>query len=632
LLALAIYWIGLPGPFVFDDTYNLLPIQQWLKGDRGWLSVLRSGAAGTWGRPISMGSFLVNVWLLGPGTWGLKLGNVLLHLLNASLVYALFRGFAAHGGLVASPSQRAQRWLPLFAAALWLLHPLLVSTVLYVVQRMAMLSALFTLLAMLAFLHGRVALRDGARRRGLALLLLVPLMALLAALSKENGVLAIPLCGLLEWLLFAPRDAKPRAPASTAFVLATLAAPAVAGLLLVASGSHVVTAGYANRPFTLTERLLTQPRVLWDYVGSLLLPVGPSLGLYHDDYPISHGLLDPAMTLFALLGWIIALAIAWRLRRRIPGLALGLGIFLVGQALESSAFPLLMYFEHRNYLPAVGGLWAMASVLCALGQALAPRMHNGARVFLGAGAGLILVFALATAARAGIWSSQASLIAQGLATHPGSRWLRMDAAQAAMTATPPRPDEARMHMAALANASDPDSRRIAGAMRLLIDCNTGSPTRAQDEALAFDGRMQTLEADALLAFERLADAAGSGGCKDLSASLVAMRLQALADNATLPDRDYNVRRLRFKAAQLYVKGGDLAAGLQQATRAYVDPAVDAPMAAFAAQIDIALGRYADAQKMLDAADAGTPEDELLGHEIIDGLKAQARDAQATQGK
>jgi hypothetical protein len=56
------------------------------------------------------------------------------------------------------------------------------------------------------------------------------------------------------------------------------------------------------------------------------------------------------------------------------------------------------------------------------------------------------------------------------------------------------------------------------------------------------------------------------------------------------------------------------------------------MAAFAAQIDIALGRYADAEEMLDAADAGTPEDELLGHEIIDGLKAQARDAQATHDK
>jgi hypothetical protein len=79
---------------------------------------------------------------------------------------------------------------------------------------------------------------------------------------------------------------------------------------------------------------------------------------------------------------------------------------------------------------------------------------------------------------------------------------------------------------------------------------------------------------------------------------------------------------------LYEKGGNLPAGLEQATLAYVDPIEDAPMAASIAQIDIALGRYDDARRMLDAADAGTPRDDLLAHDIIQGLRAQLREAES----
>jgi hypothetical protein len=629
-LACLVYWAGLDGPFVFDDVDNLSPINQWLKGDKGWLAVAFGGARGTIGRPVAMASFLLNVALLGPNIWGLKFVNLLLHLLNATLVYALFRAFAKRSSFDNSHTDTQLRWLPLLAAAVWLLHPLLVSTVLYVVQRMAMLSALFTLLAMLAYIYGREAWEKSSRQKAIWLFTLVPIATLCGALSKENGVLALPLCGLLELFLFMPIVGKHRSRAALTFLAAALVVPAIAVLGLVASGNPILTGGYANRPFTLMERLLTQPRVLWDYVSSLLLPVGPTLGVYHDDYAVSHSLFDPLATSVAIAAWIVVVLLAWRWRRVIPGFALGVGIFLVAHSLESSVLPLLMYFEHRNYLPAVGAIWAVISILYWIGQRFAPRMHHSKQIYSIAGVGLVLVMAAATAARAGVWQSERGILIQGIAYHPNSRWLRMDAARWAMEQSPPLPNQARAHIDQLSGSADPATRRIAAVMRLVIDCTTAEQLRRSDVSNAFNGRLTFLEADSLLAFERLADLARDGRCKGLSSLEAAERMDDLANRSASASHEYNLRRLRFKAAQLYARNGALGAALRQAKLAYRSGDHEGPIPAFIAQLEIAGGQYEEAEKMLDAAAAATRNDDILGRQMIAGSRAQLNDL--TQSK
>lgn len=623
LLTTLAYWSGLHGPLIFDDSFNLAPISQWLKGDRGWTSVVFGNTSGLLGRPVAMASFVLNVALLGPGIWGLKLVNLLIHLANGALIYALFKGLISRGGLLPRPPAAAA-WLALFGASVWLLHPLLVSTVLYVVQRMAMLSALFTLLAMLAYLHGRIALEAGRERKAWALLILVPLCTVLATLSKENGVLAPALCALIELFVFAPKPGQRRPWASTIFILVTLVVPALLAITLTAMQSELIVGGYANRPFTLAERLLTQPRALWDYIGSLLLPYGPKLGLYHDDYRISHGLLDPPATLIAIAGWLAAIGLAWRLRTAIPGFALGLGIFLVGHALESTVFPLLMYFEHRNYLPAVGALWALLSLACAGAQRLHGRMHHGNGVFVFAGVGLVLVLALAAAARAGVWHSKEALLAQGLAYHPDSRWLRMDASGWALHQTPPRLDLARGHVDHLAASPDPDTRRMGAAARLIIDCSAGSGARPDAITNAFEGGPHSMEADLLLTFEGLADVVAAKPCAGLSPLQMARQLDSMLDRSDIPAQEFNMRRLRFKAARLYMQAHSEKEALNQAKLAYDENAVDAPIAAFVAELEIRQGDFAAAAKMIDIVAGKIARDDYTGHKVIEALRAKLR--------
>ena len=633
LLTALVYSIGLHGPFVFDDAENLAPINRWLNGEIGWLRVVFDNTSGRLGRPVSMASFVLNVQLLGPEVWALKLGNLLIHLLNGALVYALFTALLRRGALLRDgdgDALPALRWLPALGATLWLLHPLLVSTVLYVVQRMAMLSALFMLLAMLAYVYGRVALIDGRSRRAWALLLLaVPLCTVLATLSKENGVLAPALCALIELFAFAPRAGQRRPWASKLFILVTLVLPALVGIVLTLMQHPAVMAGYGNRPFTLGERVLTQGRVLWSYLGALLLPFGPRLGLYHDDYAVSHGLLDPATTLVALLAWAAMVAAAWRLRRAIPGFALGLGIFLVGQALESSVFSLLMYFEHRNYLPAVGAIWMLLSLGAYAAMRLQSHLDNGRRLFAFAAVSLILVLAAATAARAGVWQTKPALLTQGVAYHPQSRWVRVELAQEAMQRSPPDTVTARHNIDALLASDEPSTQRLAGIWQLLIDCGSGQPAQSASLALAFGGRAKAIEVDLLMPMEALADGVKTRPCRNLGPRKMADALVRMLDRSTIPATDSNMRRLRFKAAQLYLAASSPTLALAQARLGYNGTREDAPVGVFIVGLELLRGDLAAAQKLLTHLDAQVPRDDRTGRDFLEGLHRQLENARTS---
>lgn len=598
LLAAAIYCLGLAGPLVFDDPQNLAPLAQWVQGQRDWTFVVFGNESGLFGRPVSMASFVLNVVLLGPDISSLKLGNVVIHLANGVLVYLLF-SLLLHRRALAQEGVATNRWLPLLGTAIWMLHPLLASTVLYVVQRMAMLASLFMLAAMISYLKGRLALEQGNRRQAWGLFALVVPCTLLAALSKENGILAPALCAVMELFVFAPPSGT-RRPWTSRFVIGIgLLAPAMVAISLVLLQHPAVMGGYANRPFTLDERLLTQARVLWNYVGALVLPYGPRLGLFHDDFGVSHSLTDPPTTAVAILAWLGTLAVAWNLRKTIPGLALGLGIFLVGQAFESSIFPLLMYFEHRNYLPAVGAIWAMLSCAVYLAERLRPHMHSARHIFPLAAIGLVMALAVATAGRALVWQSQFSLLAQGLRQHPESRWLRISLVQQAMQQSDAK--SAIAHADVLLASLDPSTRRLGATLKTMVICATSQPVPEDLKQTVFSGRPEPIEPDLLVALESLMEGLIAQPCAHLPPLNAATLLSALLDRSSLSPRSRSIWRLRLKAAKLYIAGGRPSEALRQAQLAWTGGAAEAPVPLLISALLLQLGDDAGAAKMLDAA-------------------------------
>jgi hypothetical protein len=607
---------------VLDDHANLEPLLRWMHGDLDWRSIVFNNESGLFGRPVSMASFLANAATTGESVYWMKATNLALHLACGVAFYALLSAWIRLGAFVPGLPDRAGRWMPCLATALWLLHPLLVSTVLYVVQRMAILATLFTLLAMLAYVRGRVALRNGRRRHGLLLLCAaVPMATILATLSKENGALAPALCGLMEWLVFGPAEGARRPPASRIFIGATLVAPPVAAGVLCMAGAPLLVGNYVNRDFSLVERLLTQSRVLWDYVGAILLPYGPRLGLYHDDFRLSHGLTDPPTTLIALLAWLLAFTGAWRLRRKVPGVALGLGVFVVGQALESTVFPLLMYFEHRVYLPSMGILWAATALVVAAGTSLKARMHHGKAIFTMAAVGLVLALGFATTARSGVWRTQRAILEQALQTHPDSRWLRMDMIAEDMSAHPPRTASALRHATHLAALPDPADKRFGALLLLSIECIENQATSSERIRQVFGGRVATIEPDLLVAYESLAGRVTKDPCPNLGPAQMADALSSMLDRAALPPGHRSMWRLRFQAARLYWSAGDPTRALEQGRIAWSGHPQDAAVPLFVAGMLLQMDRRSEATAMLAQARALIRPGDRTGARILGEYEA-----------
>lgn len=354
LLTAWAYWPGLGGPMLLDDFANLRPLQR-LELNQGYAAdIMLGNVSGMFGRPVSMASFTLERLYLDGGTWGQKAVGLFLHLFNATLVLLLARGL-----LRASGQPRAQ-WCAVMVASMWLTLPLLMSTTLYVVQRMTLLSATFSLLALLLYCRARAQVG----RANWAWFAGSGLAVLLAALSKENGLLAVPLIGAVEVFIFGFRSGRGDADRKLAWVHLGLVMVPLAGFLLVSLLAPAVLYGhYQHRDFTLVERLLTEGRVLLDYLAQILWVDVHQLGVYHDDFPLSTGLFTPGSTVPSLLFWLLAVAavVACALRQRFRLVAFGIAFFIIGHAMESTVLPLELYFEHRNYLPAFGVLFALVA-------------------------------------------------------------------------------------------------------------------------------------------------------------------------------------------------------------------------------------------------------------------------------
>jgi hypothetical protein len=363
-------------------------------------------------------------------------------------------------------------WLAPGLALAWVLLPIQVSSVLYVVQRMALLSAFFMVASLLVFMVARSAIDRGHGWAHGLLWLGFPALVGLAALSKENGVLALPMAAVIEWLYF--RRGRWVGPRSvTVFFALFVALPAVMALVYVAMKPEFLLAGYNTRDFTLAERLLTQPRVLWDYAGAILVPITPGLGLFNDHYPVSTGWLQPWTTLPAILAWLGVIVGAAMVRARHPAILAGVLFFLVGHAIESNVFPLEIYFEHRNYLPALGLLIAAAGFVAAIFERL-PRPTAAFRrsaPFLGLLA--IGVLAWGTHARAVSWSSLDAFYAQAERASPNSP--RLQSYLAGLAADRGDLAASLEHIKRMEAGLSPSLAVVAPLWRILSHCLTNQP-------------------------------------------------------------------------------------------------------------------------------------------------------------
>ncbi|MDR2186565.1 MAG: hypothetical protein LBE62_00765 [Azonexus sp.] len=548
-LALLVYWPGLQGGFLFDDDFNLKELGAY--GGVVDLETLKTfvfgGNSGPSGRPLSLLSFLLddNTWP-SEAAW-FKPTNLLLHLLCGLLLcwatLLLLRQYRF--------DERQAQWLAVFASACWLLHPLMVSTTLYVVQRMAQLSTLFVLAGIAGYLHGRGLLALNKRAAYLWMTLSVGAGTVLAVYSKENGVLLPLLLLVIEFCIPAGTERPARA-----WRLFFLALPSLALLAYLARFIDFSEHPWPGRSFNQIERLWSEARILIEYLRLLLVPQIEGRGLIQDGYHISRGWLEPWTTLPSVIGIVALFILGLWSRRRAPLVSLAILFFFAGHLLESSVIGLELYFEHRNYLAAAFLFLPLAWGLALLREKIAPALVTLI------GACCLVILAFLTWQRAQLWDNSAKLELYWAAENPDSpRAQNIIASYYLLTG---RTEEGVAQLEAAIERM-PGSAFLNLAL-LLHKVHTHKAV-ARDFAAAGERlRVQALDVQAITTIRQVVEQAVAPKAPDFYPDAMLGVVDAMAKNVNYQLHDAQ-RLMPYLKGKLYLAKLDLAQGCEQFEKA-----------------------------------------------------------------
>jgi tetratricopeptide (TPR) repeat protein len=543
LVGIFAYWPGLKGPFVLDDFGSIAAL-----GDRGGVTnwdtfktFVFGGHAGPTGRPLALLSFLIdaNNWPADP--WPFKRTNLVIHLINGALL-----GFLTARILqLLNFARQDARWIALVSTACWLLHPFLVSTTLYAVQRMAQLSTLFVFAGLITYLHGRSLLATQTVKAYLIMSVAVGLFTFLAMISKENGILLPLLIGVVEITVI--RSQKQRLAALNPYwSIVFIVVPSTMVALYL--GERVMRDDFFEavppRNFSTYEGLITQPRVLVDYLRHWFIPELYTSGIFQDHFIKSTGILSPVTTLLSVLLHLAAVSIALIKRRKWPLFALATLFFYGSLVLESSVLNLELYFEHRNYLAA-------AFLLLPLIALLQNKLSRS--FFLAVAIAAPLVLAGFTRYSAGIWQEFPSIVEASARKAPTSA--RAQAQYATQLYNAQRYDES-LQVIERAIRNDSNDRPLLLVNRLIILCQLGSLTAQEFERVAgllskrpYDGRSIKL-------YTELASSVVKGKCPDVSVDA----LGVMFANMLLVPYNADRQSLAYSHINYFVGFADVYAG------------------------------------------------------------------------
>ncbi len=417
IIVLLAYLAGINGNFQFDDHPNIIQNERLHISTLNIESLTRatlSGSSGILKRPVSMLSFAINYYFSGLNPFSYKVTNIIIHIANCIGIYWLC--LLLFNSLKLNDYYISKSTLSFIIAIAWGVHPINLTAVLYVVQRMTSLGTLFTILAILLYLNARNKFKKDQLLIGLFYLVSVIFFWILGVLSKENSALLIIYLFVIELILYRQEQhTKIFKYNIFAFFALCLFIPLLSIALYTLNNSDWILKGYNVTSFTLYERTITELRIIWLYIYWILIPNNSNLGFFHDDIIVSKSLFDSTLPILSGIGHFILISTLfyfWK-RQKQHIFVLGISIFYASHLVESTILPLMLAFEHRNYFGSFGILLAIFSI--------AFSSNNKYKNFTSASISIYILFITGlTAQRASTWGDGINNALINVQHHPNS--------------------------------------------------------------------------------------------------------------------------------------------------------------------------------------------------------------------
>ena len=355
LLILITYSNTFDASWHFDDENNILNNKPLHLTELNTQNIKKTffadwNGSGKLYRPVACLSFALNYYFGGTGVYGYHLINLIIHFLSSIFLF-LFVYHTLNLPILEARYGPNSYFIALLSAVLWAINPVQTQAVTYVVQRMTSMAGLFCIMAMYFYLKGRTSapkLLSGTHY------FLCIVCGILALGSKENAVMLPMVILLYDLFLIQGVTRKNLKRYSFFLLIAIFISLALAFLMAGPSifNPKSLISGYQNRGFTLSERLLTEPRVILFYVSLLLYPMPDRLCLEHG-ITLSTSLTTPISTIMSIVAILLILSVAAAGSRKWPFISFCIIFFFLNHLIEASVFPLELIFEHRNYLPSM---------------------------------------------------------------------------------------------------------------------------------------------------------------------------------------------------------------------------------------------------------------------------------------
>ncbi len=350
ILIIVIYTNTLQANWHYDDYLNIVKNTNVHLEKMSWKGLSNAFyAAPQYGsklaRPVAYLSFALNYYFHGDDVFGYHLVNILIHFISTLFLFLVIKLLLCLPACRGRYDKNAEA-IACLAVLFWASHPIQVTAVTYIVQRMASFAAMFYIIGV--YLYVKARLSKNLKWRCL-FFSLCAVCGIFAFGCKENAIIFPVAIIFLEIFLF-------RYDRSLLKLRYGIMIGAILGGLFLTSCYYLdwsnIHQNFEIRPFSMVQRLLTEPRGIFFYLSLLLYPTTSRLALIHD-FPVSTTLFQPWTTLPAILFLILIICSTFFFRQKQPLIAFCIIFFFLNHIVEGSFLSLELIYEHRNYLPSM---------------------------------------------------------------------------------------------------------------------------------------------------------------------------------------------------------------------------------------------------------------------------------------
>jgi len=298
-------------------------------------------------------SLALNYRFNGLEVFGYHVFNLGVHLISAILVWWLMILTLSTPALKDDKITRHANSIALFAGLIFVAHPIQTQAVSYIVQRAASMAAMFYLASLCLYVKARLQetlLGFNVYYWGALL------TAVIAMFTKETAITLPLMIILYEYTFFRIKE-KVKLTYLIPFLITLFIIPVT--MALTEAGPGRIQQLRSEPGISSIHYLLTQFRVMITYIRLVFLPFNQNLDY---DYPISKSIFE-VPTIMSLSFLILILWGAKRLFLRYRLVSFAIFWFFLTLIPESSILPIKdVIFEHRLYLPMVGGSLFLVSI------------------------------------------------------------------------------------------------------------------------------------------------------------------------------------------------------------------------------------------------------------------------------